>query len=69
MALCAHNCELRANPHGYALALSRLLVANGAGHLLDVHSTLLPHAKPRAKQPPAAERAQSPQRTQSAASR
>ncbi|KAG8460305.1 hypothetical protein KFE25_011796 [Diacronema lutheri] len=69
VALCAHNCELRANPHGYALALSRLLVANGAGHLLDVHSTLLPHAKPRAKQPPAAERAQSPQRTQSAASR
>lgn len=41
VALCAHNCELRGNPHGYALALSRLLVANGVGHLLDTHNKLL----------------------------
>lgn len=64
MSLCAHNCELRHNPRAYALALSRMLVANGAGHLLDVHTALLPPPQPphRPAASPTAERARSPAR-------
>jgi hypothetical protein len=53
VTLCAHNCVLRGNPRAYALALSRLLVANGAGHLLDGH-TKLPEAKLRSPRSQAA---------------
>jgi hypothetical protein len=45
VALCAHNCAFRNNPRAYALALSRLLVNNGCGQLLDAHTKLLPGAE------------------------
>lgn len=35
VTLCAHNCVYHANPKEYARALSRLLLSNGLGHLLE----------------------------------